>query len=188
MKPGTRWTIAVLVAIVIGIVLLLWTRRDETQAPAKGEVAMQPVAPKPEPKAEPATPVKPIADEPLSATVYFGYNRSGVRRGEARKLDDFAAKLRGRAYERLDAIGHADRIGDDSYNLALSRRRAEAVRNYLAGKDVDAKRVRTDAKGEGEPVTGEACKNMGAEDRNNQTLIRCLRRDRRVEVKLVAKP
>src|SRR5712692_2141761 len=115
MKPGTRWTIAVLVAIVIGIVLFLWTRRDEPQAPAKGEAAMQPGAPKPEPKAEPATPVKPIADEPLSATVYFGYSRSGVRRGEARKLDDFAAKLRGRAYDRLDAIGHADRIGDDSY-------------------------------------------------------------------------
>jgi OOP family OmpA-OmpF porin len=178
MKPGTRWTIAVLAAIVIGIVLLLWTRRDEPRAPA----------PKSEPKAEPATPVKPIADEPLTATVYFGYNGSKVRPGEARKLDDFAAKLSGRAYDRLDAIGHADRIGDDSYNLALSRRRAEAVRDYLAGKDVDAKRVRTDAKGEGESVTGEACKNMGAEDRNNQELIKCLQRDRRVEVKLVAKP
>jgi len=188
MKPATRWTIAVLAAIVIGIVLLLWTRRDEPQAPPKGELAMQPGAPKPEPKAEPATPVKPIADEPLSATVYFGYNRSGVRPGEARKLDDFATKLRGRAYDHLDAIGHADRIGDDSYNLALSRRRAEAVRNHLAGKDVDAKRVRTDAKGEGEPVTGEACQNMGAEDRTNQKLIKCLQRDRRVEVKLVAKP
>jgi OOP family OmpA-OmpF porin len=188
MKPTTRWTIAVLVAIVIGIVLLLWTRGDEPQAPPKGEVAMQPGAPKPEPKAEPAAPVKPIADEPLTATVHFDYNRSEVRSGEAPKLDNFAAKLRGRAYARLDAIGHADRIGTDSYNLALSRRRAEAVRSYLAGKDVDVKRVRTDAKGEGEPVTGEACRNMGAEDRRNQKLIKCLQRDRRVEVRLVAKP
>jgi hypothetical protein len=83
MKPGTRWTIAVLAAIVIGIVLLLWTRRDEPQAPAKGELAMQPVAPKPKPKPEPATPVKPMAGEPFNATVYFGYNRSEVRPGEA---------------------------------------------------------------------------------------------------------
>jgi len=188
MKPTTRWTIAVLVAIVIGIALLLWTRRDEPQAPAKGEVAMQPVAPKPEPKAEPATPVKPIVDEPLTATVHFDYNRSEVRPGEVPKLDNFATELKGRAYDRLDAIGHADRIGSDPYNLALSKRRAEAVRDYLAGKDVDAKRVRTDAKGEGEPVTGEACKNMGSENRKNQKLIECLQRDRRVQVKLVAKP
>jgi OOP family OmpA-OmpF porin len=177
MKPATRWTIAVLAAIVIGIVLLLWTRRQEPQAPAKGELPVQPAAP-----------VKPITGGPLTATLYFGYNRSGVRPGEAPKLDDFAAKLRGRAYDRLDAIGHADRIGDDSYNLALSRRRAEAVRNYLAGKGVDAKRVRTDAKGEGEPVTGEACKNMGPENHRNKKLIECLQGDRRVEVKLVAKP
>jgi len=58
----------------------------------------------------------------------------------------------------------------------------------LAGKDVDFKRVRTDAKGEGEPVTGEACKNAGPENRKNQKLIECLQRDRRVEFKLVAKP
>lgn len=188
MKPSVRWTIAVLVAVAIGIVLWLWTRRDEPQAPAKGEVALQPAAPKPEPEAQPATPVKPIVGEPLTATVHFDYNRSEVRPGEASKLDDFAAKLKGRAYDRLDAIGHADRIGSDSYNQALSRRRAEAVRDYLAGKDVDARRVRTDATGEGEPVTGEACKNMGPENRRNRKLIECLQRDRRAEVRLVAKP
>src|SRR5712691_4288712 len=184
MKPSTRWTIAVLAVIVIAIILLLLFRRNEPEAPSKSEVVTQPVAP----KVEPAAPVKPMAAEPLGATAYFGYNRTEMRPGEAPKLDDFAAKLKDRAYDRIDAIGHTDRIGSDSYNLALSRRRAEAVRAYLAGKGVDAGRVRTDAKGEGEPVTGEACKNMGAEDRTNQKLIKCLQRDRRVEVKLVPKP
>ena len=111
-----------------------------------------------------------------------------MRPGEAPKLDDFAAKLKDRAYDRIDAIGHTDRIGSDSYNLALSRRRAEAVRAYLAGKGVDAGRVRIDAKGEAEPVTGEACKNMGPENHSNRKLISCLQRDRRVEVRLVARP
>src|SRR2546425_88022 len=184
MKPSTRWTIAVLAVIVIAIILLLLFRRNEPEAPTKSEVATQPAAP----KAEPAAPVKPMAAEPLSATVYFGYNRTEVRPGKAPKLDDFAAKLKDRAYDRIDAIGHADRIGSDSYNLALSRRRAEAVRAYLAGRGVDAGRVRIDAKGEAEPVTGEACKNMGPENHGNQKLINCLQRDRRVEVKLVARP
>jgi len=178
MKPSTRWTIAVLVAIVIGILLWFWIRRDEPQAPA--EVATQPAAPKPEPEAPPATPV----EEPLTATLHFDYNRSAVLPGEAAKLDDFAARLKGRAYDRLEAIGHADRIGGDSYNLALARRRAEAVRDYLAGKDVEAGRVRIEAKGESEPVTGEACRNMGPENRKNRKLIDCLQRDRRAEVSL----
>ena len=184
MKPSTRWTIAVVAVIVIAILLLLLFRRGEPEAPAKSVVATQPAAP----KAEPAAPVKPMAAEPLSATAYFGYNRTEVRPGEAPKLDGFAAKLKDRAYDRIDAIGHTDRIGSDSYNLALSRRRAEAVRAYLAGKGVDAGRVRIDAKGEAEPVTGEACKNMGPENHRNRKLISCLQRDRRVEVRLVARP
>src|SRR5437667_4724717 len=184
MKPSTRWTIAVVAVILILIIPLLLFRRSEPEAPAKSEVATQP----PAPKAKPTAPAKPVAGEPLSATAYFGYNRTEVRPGDAPKLDDFAAKLKDRAYDRIDAIGHTDRIGSDSYNLALSRRRAEAVRAYLAGKGVDAGRVRIDAKGEAEPVTGGACKNMGPENHSNLKLINCLQRDRRVEVKLVARP
>src|SRR5438034_11593370 len=109
MKPSTRWTIAVVAVIVIAIILLLLFRRNEPEAPAKSEVATRPAAP----KAEPAAPVKPMAGEPLSVTAYFGYNRTEVRPGEAPKLDDFAAKLKDRAYDRIDAIGHTDRIGSE---------------------------------------------------------------------------
>ena len=79
-------------------------------------------------------------------------------------------------------LGHADRIGGDTYNLQLSKRRAEAVRAYLIGKGIDAGRIRAEARGEGMAVTGEACKNLGSERRTNQKLIECLQRDRRVEV------
>jgi len=186
MKTSTRWTIAVVAAVVIGLLLWLWARRDAPQAPAKGEVAVQPAASKPEPK--PDAPATPIAEAPLTVTVYFDYNRSDVRPGEAPKLDDFAARLKGRAYDRLDAVGQADRIGSEAFNAALSKRRADAVRDYLAGKGVDAKRIRTDARGEAEPVTGNECRSLGAENRGNRKLIECLQRDRRAEVRLVARP
>lgn len=182
MKPSTRWTIAVVAVILIALALWLWTRPDEPQAPATGEVAVKPEAP--EPKPEPAAPVKPVVEEPLAATVLFDYDRSEVRPSEVTALDDFAAKLKGRSFDRLEIVGHADRIGSDKYNLALSRRRAEAVRDYLAGKGVDATRVRADAVGEAQAVTGDTCKSMGPANRKNRKLVECLQPDRRAELRL----
>jgi OmpA-OmpF porin, OOP family len=186
MKPFHRWALVVIAIVVaIGIIWLLWSKRDQQPAPVKGPIATQPMAPKSEPA---PAPIAPKAEEPVTASVFFDYNRSEVRPGEAPRLDELTAKLRGRAFDRLDAVGHADRIGSNAYNLRLSQRRAEAVHAYLVGKGMDAGRIRIEAKGEEEPVTGEACKNMGPENRKNQKLIECLQRDRRVAVTLVAKP
>ena len=184
MKPSTRWTIAVLVVVAIGIIWLLWTKRDQQPAPSKDPMAAQPTEPKPEPT---PAPIPPKPEEPVTASVLFDFDRSVVRPGEASKLDELAAKIKGRTFDRLDAVGHADRIGASAYNMGLSKRRAEAVQAYLVGKGMDAGRIRTEAKGEDETATGEACKNMGPENRKNQKLVECLQRDRRVEVKLVNK-
>jgi OOP family OmpA-OmpF porin len=181
MKPVTRWTLLVVAVVVIGILLVLWSQRDQQQAPPDSEIAKQPVAPMP-----PAAPITPKADEPVTALVLFDFDRSVLRPGETPKLDELIAKFKGRAFERVDAVGHADQIGTDRYNLRLSERRAEAVRAYLVGKGVDAGRIRTEAKGEGEAMTGEACKKLGPENRKNQKLVECLQPDRRVEITLVA--
>lgn len=184
MKPSTRWTIAVAAVVLIAIALWFWLQRDEPQPPATGEVAVKPAAPEPAPKPEPAPPPKPVVEEPLRATVLFAYDRSEVRPSEVTALDDFAAKLEGRSFDRLEIVGHADRIGSDKYNLGLSRRRAEAVRDYLAGKGVDATRVRADAVGEAQAVTGDSCKSMGPANRKNRKLVECLQPDRRAELRL----
>ncbi len=181
MKPFHRWALVVAIVVAIGIIWLLWSKRDQQPAPAKGPIATQPVESAP-------APIAPKAEEPVTASVFFDYNRSEIRPGEAPKLDELTAKLKGRAFDRLDAVGYADRIGSSAYNLRLSRRRAEAVHAYLAGKGMDAGRIRIEAKGKEEAVTGEACKNMGPENRKNRKLIECLQRDRRVEIRLVPKP
>ena len=48
-------------------------------------------------------------------------------------------------------IGHTDGLGDDDYNLALSQRRAEAVKSYLVSTyNVDPSRLVTVGRGESE--------------------------------------
>ena len=183
MKPSTRWTILVLVVIAIAIIWLLWPKAGEP--PAK-PIVTQPAPPKPEPKPEPAPAVTPKPEAPVTVTIYFDFNQSAVRPGESSKLDDFAARIKGRSFDRIEEAGHADRIGASDYNMGLSKRRADAVQAYLASKGVDTARVRVEAKGESDSVTGDACKDLGPENRKNRKLIECLQRDRRVEVSLVA--
>lgn len=169
MKPFNRWVLVVLAVVLIAILLVFWSRRDQPQAPSEGDVASQP-----------DTPTPPQMEEPVAASVMFDFDRSMLRPGEIPKLDDMTAKLKGRAFDGVSVVGHADQIGTEAYNLRLSGERAEAVRAYLVGKGVDAGSIRTEARGEREAVTGEACKNQG------RKRIDCLQPDRRVEVTLAA--
>ena len=78
--------------------------------------------------------------------------------------------------EKVHIVGHADRIGSDTYNDALSMRRAVAVRDYLLESGmVPSEAVTLEARGEREPV--EACEGIRGPD-----VIRCLAPNRRVEI------
>lgn len=49
--------------------------------------------------------------------------------------------------------GHTCDLGNDSYNMALSRRRADSVKTFLIAKGIDADRLVTTGFGETSPMT-----------------------------------
>ncbi|MEX0289432.1 MAG: OmpA family protein [Flavobacteriaceae bacterium] len=54
---------------------------------------------------------------------------------------------------QLNIIGHTDADGDDAANMALSERRAEAVKNVLVNiYNIDASRLSSEGKGESVPI------------------------------------
>ncbi|MCL5059228.1 MAG: OmpA family protein [Candidatus Thermoplasmatota archaeon] len=56
-------------------------------------------------------------------------------RPEARaKLDEAAASLKAWGDGKVEVAGHTDSRGTEAYNMRLSLRRAESVRNYLITK------------------------------------------------------
>jgi outer membrane protein OmpA-like peptidoglycan-associated protein len=59
-----------------------------------------------------------------------------------------AARAMGSRAGRLKVSGHADRSGSERYNWSLSRRRAEAVRNYLASRGLPAATIDIEPFGE----------------------------------------
>lgn len=56
----------------------------------------------------------------------------------------------------IEIIGHTDNIGSDPYNLKLSLRRAETVRNYLVANGISNDRLEVKGMGESEPIADNA--------------------------------
>lgn len=148
-----------------------------------------PPAPAPVPQAKPEAP-KP-APKPMpqrvtyAADILFDFDRAVVRPDGKSKLDDLANKMKGVELEVVISIGHADKIGTEKYNQALSLRRAEAIKAYLVSRGVETNRIYAEGKGESQPVTGDRCKGMGKEHRRNAKMVDCLQPDRRTEVEVI---
>ena len=123
------------------------------EAPAPAPAPAQAPAPaKPAPAPEAAKP-KPVAEKiTFAADVLFDFDKSVIKPDGRSKLDDLANKVRSINLEVVIAIGHADAVGSDAYNQALSVRRAEAVKAYLMSKGIEGNRVYTEGKGEKQPV------------------------------------
>jgi outer membrane protein OmpA-like peptidoglycan-associated protein/curli biogenesis system outer membrane secretion channel CsgG len=79
---------------------------------------------------------------------------SHVIKGESYKtLQQIGELLTDDATLRLSINGHTDSDGEDTYNLDLSKQRAESVRNYLISKfGVTADRLECKGFGETEPI------------------------------------
>ncbi|MCB2407373.1 OmpA family protein [Hymenobacter sp. BT178] len=88
----------------------------------------------------------------LEVPVRFKTNSTVLERSSYPTLNKIAQALKDHPEYSLRIIGHADSRGTDEYNQGLSERRAESVKRYFTGKQVDGTRVITEGRGEGEPA------------------------------------
>jgi outer membrane protein OmpA-like peptidoglycan-associated protein len=87
-------------------------------------------------------------------------------------LDELAQVLTNKPLWKLEISGHTDDVGEDNANLVLSKKRAEALKNYLVSKGISADRMATLYFGETKPIA----ENNTPEGR---------KKNRRVEIKIV---
>jgi peptidoglycan-associated lipoprotein len=87
----------------------------------------------------------------LEQIVFFDYDEFTIRRDAQEMLAAKVPLLRQYPSIRLRIEGHADERGSVEYNLALGMRRANAVRDYLAGFGLDPNRFETISYGEDQP-------------------------------------
>lgn len=93
--------------------------------------------------------------------IKFDFDKSTIRQESIPYLDKFVAILTKFPTLRLSIIGHTDSIGEDYYNLLLSKRRAESVANYFISNGVSADRLRCYGYGSRQPLTN----NSNAQER-----------------------
>lgn len=80
-------------------------------------------------------------------------NNSDAIRGVSRPVLDRAVDVLTRNPDvRIRIVGHTDARGDRDYNIALSQRRADSVRNYLVERGISEDRITTLGVGPDQPI------------------------------------
>lgn len=102
---------------------------------------------------------------------YFDFDQYEVR-ADARVLLDAQASWLNRYPEvRVRIEGNCDEKGTREYNFALGARRANSVREYLAGRGVSLTRIETVSYGKEHPIDTSGTEEGAAKNRNAHTAI-----------------
>ena len=88
----------------------------------------------------------------MPGNITFETNKSDVKTSFVDVLDSVAEVLKEYKSTMIEVAGHTDSTGTDSYNLLLSKDRAQSVSNQLIGFGVEPVRIDTVGYGESNPV------------------------------------
>ncbi len=145
--------------------------RPETPQPSQPQRPTGERQPQPQPR--------PQRAELPSLTLYFFYNTSILRPESNSSFRQISSLLQNVPQLHVQLTGHASLEGTDAYNLALSRRRAEAIRDALVTEGIAASRIQILALGEFAPAVPEP---QGVPYSPFSSLERIRNLNRRVEV------
>ena len=137
------------------------------------------------PPAPPPAPVAPVAPPmatiTLSSDAMFAFDSATLTPEGKANLDGLLARVQEASHiQDILISGYTDRIGNERYNLVLSKRRAVAVGEYLAAHGVSPTDIRVVGRGDADPV-------VQCSEKKRDRLIACLAPNRRVELKGTAK-
>jgi outer membrane protein OmpA-like peptidoglycan-associated protein len=100
----------------------------------------KPIAEVPVPQPPVAIPSKPVILKVLR-NIHFALDQSDISPASGLILDQVATLLKQYPFLTIELQGHTDYRASDQYNLALSKRRAIATRDYLLHQGVQPERM-----------------------------------------------
>jgi OOP family OmpA-OmpF porin len=144
--------------------------------------AAPPPPPPPPPPTPPPAPEFPAAKASITLEgVNFAFNKSDLTADSRPVLDGVATGLKNHPRVKVEIQGHTDSVGAAAYNLKLSQRRAESVREYLVADGVNAEQLVARGYGETQPVTSN--KTDEGRAKNRRVVMYVLANPSSIEVK-----
>lgn len=84
--------------------------------------------------------------------INFDFDSSVLKKESYSALDDAVKQLKTVPDMTFAIEGHTDNVGEDAYNLNLSRARAKVVMNYFISKGIPSSRLSSEGFGESKPI------------------------------------
>jgi outer membrane protein OmpA-like peptidoglycan-associated protein len=101
----------------------------------------------------------------MPSNITFDFDSSTLKPQFTPILDNVAQTLTQYNQTVVEVAGHTDNVGTDSYNQALSERRANAVAAYLGSRGVMQQRMITVGAGESRPIASNDTESGRAQNR-----------------------
>ncbi|KAA1164692.1 OmpA family protein [Pseudoalteromonas fuliginea] len=107
----------------------------------------------------------------MPSNITFATDQSYISSGFNDTLNAIAKVMNKYEKTYLSVEGHTDSTGKDSYNMNLSRERAQSVKDYLVNQQIMAARVSTKGYGETSPIATNESANGRAQNRRVEIQI-----------------
>ncbi len=99
--------------------------------------------------------IRRLQDESLkidiASEISFDFGKADLKPAFMPTLQKVAGILQRYPNTVIDVVGHTDSVGSESYNMTLSRQRAESVVYYFASQGVASNRLVASGRGESQP-------------------------------------
>jgi len=95
---------------------------------------------------------QPSVTSPMNYTVYFDFDKSVITPAGQEVINQVLSDAKMHNPSSISVTGHTDLVGPEDYNMALSLRRADAVRSALIAGGVSADKITVAGRGMSEPA------------------------------------
>jgi outer membrane protein OmpA-like peptidoglycan-associated protein len=145
---------------------------EARQLAKEAESCRPPARVTPAPPPPPSPPPVPRVRQPISFhSVHFDFDKSNLKPEAKAELDRAARIMQDNSDVVLELQGNTDAIGTDTYNMALGKRRANAVFDYLKSKGINPNRLKEVSFGKSKPAATNATDAGRAQNRRVDLVI-----------------
>ena len=112
----------------------------------------QPAPPSPPPAATPPAPPPPPPPPVKTFIVFFDFDRSSLSTEGLTVVQEAVKAAKQTGFVKVVVTGHTDTVGSDTYNQALSIRRAESVKGEMVHEGLDSSTISIEGKSFHDPL------------------------------------